>query len=233
MSVDGSIAPDSVHSFFSRIAKRYDLVNRLLSLGIDRSWRKLTAQRVAQRAPQHILDLATGSGDLALAIQSALPSAHITGADFCEPMLEQARRKGLQNTVVADALNLPFPNHSFDTLTVAFGLRNMRSWPDALREMHRVLRPNGHLLILDFGLPTPPLLHPYRFYLHHILPRIAGVLTGDRAAYTYLAQSIDAFPRDRAMCDYLQQHHFSNASCTRLADGIAMLYEAHTPISTP
>ena len=233
MTVDGSIAPDSVHSFFSRIAKRYDLVNRLLSLGIDRSWRKLTAQRVALHSPHRILDLATGSGDLALAIQSALPTAHITGADFCEPMLEQARRKGLQNTVVADALNLPFPNHSFDTLTVAFGLRNMRSWPNALREMHRVLRPGGHLLILDFGLPTPPLLHPYRFYLHHILPRIAGVLTGDRAAYTYLAQSIDAFPRDRAMCDYLQQHHFANTSCTRLADGIAMLYEAHTPVPSP
>ena len=233
MSVDGSIAPDRVHSFFSHIAKRYDLVNRLLSLGIDRSWRKLAAQRVAQRAPQRVLDLATGSGDLALAIQSALPNAKITGADFCEPMLAQARLKGLQNTVVADALNLPFPDHSFDTLTVAFGLRNMRSWPDALREMHRVLRPGGHLLILDFGLPTPPLLAPYRFYLHHILPRIAGILTGDRAAYTYLAQSIDAFPRDAAMCDYLLQQHFANPSCTRLADGIAMLYEADTPTPSP
>mgnify|MGYP006293031087 CR=1 FL=1 len=233
MSVDGSIAPDRVHSFFSHIAKRYDLVNRLLSLGIDRSWRHLTAKRVASRNPTHILDLATGSGDLALAIQSALPNASVTGADFCEPMLEQARQKGLKNTVVADALQLPFPNHSFDTVTVAFGLRNMRSWPDALREMHRVLRPNGHLLILDFGLPSPPLLTPYRFYLHHILPQIAGLLTGDRDAYTYLAHSIDAFPRDHAMCEYLSQNHFHHPRCTRLADGIAMLYEALTPPHTP
>ena len=233
MPVEGSIAPDRVHSFFSHIAERYDIVNRLLSLGIDRSWRKFTAQRVASRSPSRVLDLATGSGDLAITIQSTLPNAHITGADFCEPMLAQARRKGLANTIVADALNLPFADHSFDTLTVAFGLRNMRSWPDALREMHRVLRPGGHLLILDFGLPSPPLLTPYRFYLHHILPRIAGILTGDRAAYSYLAHSIDAFPRDASMCEYLRQHHFSNPTCTRLADGIAMLYEADTPLSAP
>jgi demethylmenaquinone methyltransferase/2-methoxy-6-polyprenyl-1,4-benzoquinol methylase len=174
--------------------------------------------------PARILDLATGSGDLALALQVACPSAHIVGADFCEPMLAEARRKGLAHTVVADALQLPFAAGEFDLVTVAFGLRNMESWPRALGEMARVLRPGGHVLILDFSLPGPPLRWLYRPYLHHILPHIASLLTGDRGAYEYLGDSIESFPRGAEMCALVGEAGFTDSVSEPLSGGIVSIY---------
>jgi demethylmenaquinone methyltransferase/2-methoxy-6-polyprenyl-1,4-benzoquinol methylase len=127
---------------------------------------------------------------------------------------------------VADGTRLPFADGSFDAVTVAFGLRNMESWPGALREMSRVLRPGGHLLVLDFSLPRPPLASAYRFYLHRVLPRVAGMITGNRAGYEYLGASIEAFPSGRAMCDLMQQNNLRNAGTRPLAAGIVSIYTA-------
>ena len=142
-------------------------------------------------------------------------------------MLARAKAKGLRNLVLADALHLPFDDASFDAVTVAYGLRNMASWPDALREMRRVLRPGGHVLVLDFSIPTrQPLRAIYRLYLHGILPVAATVLTGEKSAYRYLADSIETFPQGAAMQALLHECGFADATCERLTGGIVSLYTA-------
>ena len=218
--------PAKVRGIFSSIAERYDLANHLLSGGLDFLWRARAVRIVEKWQPRSILDLATGSGDLALAMQKKIPQARIVGADFCLPMLKIAARKHLRPLVVADGTNLPFAEGSFDAVTVAFGLRNMESWPGALREMSRVLSPGGHLLILDFSLPHPPLDAPYRFYLHRVLPKIAGALTGNRAGYEYLGESIESFPSGGAMCRLIGDNNFRDARALPLAAGIVSIYTA-------
>ena len=158
--------PEFVKAAFSAIATRYVATNHVLSMGVDLLWRQRVVQLVSEWKPKRLLDLATGTGDLALAILRAMPEIRLTGSDFCQPMLDVAAERGLTNLVCADAMNLPFPSASYDAVTVAFGLRNMASYPDALKEMGRMLRPGGHLLILDFSLPENLLKRPYRFYLH-------------------------------------------------------------------
>jgi demethylmenaquinone methyltransferase/2-methoxy-6-polyprenyl-1,4-benzoquinol methylase len=174
--------------------------------------------------PRAILDLATGSGDLALTLRAHFPEARIVGTDFCYPMLARARSKGLTSLVAADALRLPFAGSVFDAVTVAFGLRNMSSWPLALQEMRRVLKPGGHVLLLDFSIPPRPWRGPYRAYLHHCLPRLAGWLTGERTAYEYLADSIERFPAGGAMRQLLEENGFDAATSERLTTGIVSLY---------
>ena len=223
---DISRDPEAVRSMFGRIARRYDLVNHLLSGGADFFWRRRAANIVAAWEPRSVLDLATGSGDLALAIQRRLPSATITAADFSPEMLEMARRKGVANTVVADALQLPFASASFDVVTVAFGLRNMQDWDRALAEMARVLRARGHLLILDFSIPTGAFRPIYRFYLHRCLPLFASIVTGQKAAYDYLGGSIEKFPTGAAMLELIEANGFTNAAAERLTGGIATIYMA-------
>ena len=218
--------PAQVRGIFSRIAGRYDLANHLLSGGLDFLWRARAAGLVEKWRPRAVLDLATGSGDLALALQKKLPHARVVGADFCLPMLQVAARKGLRPLVVADGTRLPFADASFDAVTVAFGLRNMESWPGALREMARVLAPGGHLLLLDFSLPRPPLDKIYRLYLHRILPLIAGLVTRHRAGYEYLGQSIESFPSGPAMLDLLCSNGFAHPRAEPLAAGIVSIYTA-------
>ncbi len=229
MDLDGSIQAHRVRAYFSRIASRYDLANHLLSGGCDVLWRITAAKKVQKWNPRNILDLATGSGDLARTLRRACPDALLVGADFCEPMLQVARSKNLPHLTVADALQLPFADGCFDVVTVAFGLRNMASWTHALSEIKRTLTPGGHLLILDFGLPKPPLLQPYRFYLHKILPFLAALLTGERSAYDYLADSIEAFPNAEAMCARLEAAGYQDAHYTPLLGGITALYTATRP----
>ncbi|MBA3961278.1 MAG: ubiquinone/menaquinone biosynthesis methyltransferase [Chthoniobacterales bacterium] len=211
---------------FGRIARRYDLANHLLSGGCDFWWRQRASAIVRQLQPERVLDLATGSGDLALTIKRHLPEVEIIGADFSPEMLEMARRKGLQHTIVADALALPFPDRSFDVVTVAFGLRNMADWSLALREMARVLRPGGHLLILDFSLPPPPWGALYRFYLHGILPWLARLVTGEKQAYNYLGASIEKFPSGAAMTTLLEANHLALERALPLTGGVATIYLA-------
>jgi demethylmenaquinone methyltransferase/2-methoxy-6-polyprenyl-1,4-benzoquinol methylase len=213
-----------VRALFSAIAGRYDLANHLLSGGLDFFWRRRAAQLVRSWRPQRILDLATGSGDLALTLRAACPGALIIGADFCHPMLRIAQRKGVAHLVTADGLALPFADETFDVVTVAFGLRNMASWPGALAEMRRVLKPGGHVLILDFSVPRPPLVWLYRPYLHHVLPRIAALLTKEKAAYEYLGDSIEKFPHGAAMCSLLAKSGMEDATWDPLSGGIVSLY---------
>ncbi|HEY2574293.1 MAG TPA: ubiquinone/menaquinone biosynthesis methyltransferase [Verrucomicrobiaceae bacterium] len=212
---------------FGRIARRYVLTNHVLSFGIDLIWRKVVARRVAGFAPGLVLDVATGSGDLAAAVQRACPDARVVGADFSIPMLTQARRLGLENLILADAMNLPLADGAVDAVTVGFGLRNMASWPDAIREMARVLRPGGSLCVLDFSLPAwAPLRVVHRFYLRQVMPWVAGMLTGERSAYEYLCTSIEAFPSGETMCGLLRSHGFFGTEFRPLSGGIASLYVA-------
>ncbi len=216
-----------VRRAFGAIAGRYVLTNHVLSLGIDVLWRRTTARAVAALHPNVVLDVATGSGDLAAAIQNACPDATVVGLDFSAPMLQEARKRGLRHLLVADAMNLPVADASADVLTVGFGLRNMASWPAALREMSRVLRPGGSLFVLDFSLPTQPLMRKmHLFYLRNIMPRVAGVLTGERQAYEYLCNTIEQFPSGQGMCRMITENGFSQAEAMPLSFGIASLYRA-------
>ena len=212
---------------FGSIAARYDLANHLLSCGIDFYWRKRAAGIVASWRPKKILDLATGTGDLALALQRKMPGAKIVGADFLPEMIELAKRKGVHQTVLADAMNLPFPDASFDCVTVAFGLRNMEDWDGALQEMARVIRPGGHLLVLEFSLPTMSILRPvYRFYLHRCLPLFGSFLTKQKRAYDYLGDSIEEFPSGGAMLGLVEASGFGDAKAEPLTGGIVTIYVA-------
>jgi demethylmenaquinone methyltransferase/2-methoxy-6-polyprenyl-1,4-benzoquinol methylase len=219
--------PEFVRRAFGGIAKRYVLANHVLSGGIDVLWRRRVAKIVAESEPGLVLDLATGSGDLARAVSEAAPAAEVIGADFCQPMLEEARRRAGTNLLVADGMSLPFSDGVFDAMTIGFGLRNMESWEGAAGEMARVIRPGGVLVVLDFALPRTVILRgPYRFYLHHILPVIAGALTGKGEAYRYLGDSIERFPSGDAMVALLTGAGFSGAVATPLSGGIASIYTA-------
>jgi len=219
--------PEYVRDLFSAIASRYELVNHLLSGGLDFYWRAVAVRIVSNWKPSLLLDVATGSGDLGLAIRKGVSGTRVIGADFCRPMLEVARRKGLTELVEADGLKLPFVTGSFDGVTAAFGLRNMASWEGGLTEMGRILKPGGHLLILDFSLPTLPVIRPlYRAYLHLVLPIIAGVATGRKDAYEYLAGSIEQFPSGTAMTQLIEKCGFRNAVAHPLSLGTVSLYTA-------
>jgi demethylmenaquinone methyltransferase/2-methoxy-6-polyprenyl-1,4-benzoquinol methylase len=226
VSADISRDPDAVRAMFGRIARRYDLANHILSGGADFLWRRRAAKIIAGWRPKRVLDLATGSGDLALAIQRRLPETRVTAADFSPEMLEVAKRKGVRETVLADALRLPFETGSFDCVTVAFGLRNMADWNLALKEMSRVLRSGGHLLVLDFSLPMGALRPAYRFYLHRCLPLLASLVTGQKAAYDYLGGSIEKFPSGGEMVELIEKNGFATASAEPLTGGIATIYAA-------
>jgi demethylmenaquinone methyltransferase/2-methoxy-6-polyprenyl-1,4-benzoquinol methylase len=214
---------------FGAIARRYDLANHTLSCGTDFYWRKCAANIVASWRPGKIVDLATGTGDLALALQKKLPDAEVTGVDFVPEMLELAQRKGVRKTILADAMQLPFSDGSFDCVTIAFGLRNMENWGGALAEMSRVLGRDGHLLVLEFSLPTRSIARAiYRLYLHRCLPLLGSLLTRKKSAYDYLGNSIEEFPSGRAMLDLIEASGFRHATIEPLSYGIATIYTAQS-----
>ncbi|MFZ4387556.1 MAG: ubiquinone/menaquinone biosynthesis methyltransferase [Chthoniobacterales bacterium] len=219
--------PELVRGLFSDIAGRYQVVNHLLSGGLDFYWRAIAVRLIRPWNPATVLDVATGTGDLAMAIRKTCPDARVVGADFCAPMLNVARKNGLPELVVADGMNLPFADQNFDVVTAAFGLRNMASWETGLSEMARVLKPGGHLLILDFSLPTLPVIRPlYRAYLHHVLPIMAGIVTGRKDAYEYLGVSIEQFPSGNKMTSLIESCGFKNAMAHPLTLGTVSIYTA-------
>ena len=212
---------------FGSVAPRYDLANHALSCGCDFYWRKRASQIVQGWQPRQVLDLATGTGDLALVLQRSLPDAHVIGADFSEEMLAVAKRKGVREVQVADARQLPFGDESFDVVTIAFGLRNLPDWGEGLREMRRVLRPGGHVLVLDFSLPRLSLVRAlYRFYLHHWVPFIGSALTKQKSAYDYLGESIENFPSGQVMVRLMEESGFVSAAAEPLTGGIVTIYTA-------
>ncbi|MBV9390655.1 MAG: ubiquinone/menaquinone biosynthesis methyltransferase [Verrucomicrobia bacterium] len=216
--------PTTIQELFNQIAPRYDFANSLLSAGMDTFWRRYVARQVARWKPKTVLDVATGTGGLAEEIKRRIPNCRVFGADFCIPMLLRAQNRGLVDLVVSDGLALPFDNATFDVVTVAFGIRNMASIKDALEEMHRLLRPGGHGLVLDFSLPAPPLQSPYRFYLHHILPKVAGFVTGRPEAYEYFGDSIETFPKGSVMLERFASAGFDNRTAALLSFGIVTVY---------
>lgn len=219
--------PDAVYvrDAFARIADRYVMTNHVLSFGADLWWRRVVTSRIKRWKPANLLDVASGTGDLALEIQDACPDCEVIATDFCAEMLAHASSRGLARTQVADALDLPFPDDQFDVVTVAFGLRNMADYEAALREMRRVLKPGGRLVILDFSLPCGILRKPYRWYLHRVLPKLAGWLTGQRDAYEYLGGSIEAFPAGEEMTRLLETCGYSETNADPLTGGVVSVYE--------
>lgn len=217
--------PEFVRGTFASISKRYDFANHLLSGGLDFLWRDVVARRVAAAGPCRILDLATGSGDLARELRRKCPGALVVGGDFCLPMLAEASRKSVPCLVQADGLALPFAEASFDAVTVAFGLRNMASWSGALAECARVLREGGELHVLDFAMPSQPVLRAiYRVYLHRVLPRIAGWVTARADAYEYLGESIESFPSGGRMQDLFRHAGFAPRVPRLFCFGVVALY---------
>ncbi len=226
--------PAAVQSMFGRIARRYDLANRLLSGGTDLWWRWRLRRAVARRRPRAVLDLATGSGDVAFALARGLPeTVEITGMDFCQPMLDQAEAKKARSPRYAkirfaagDAMALPAPDAAFDVLTISFGLRNVADRHRALGEMHRVLRPGGTLFVLEFSQPYRWFAPVYYFYLRRILPLVAAPVTGDKGAYEYLGGSIAQFPVREAMTAEIRAAGFGEVRATAMTFGIVALHEA-------
>ena len=211
---------------FGRIAHRYDLLNRMLSLGRDISWRKLVAQRLVMAGPERVLDLCTGTGDLAFAIRA--PS--VVGVDFCLPMLARARSKALASDrrpsfCAGDALNLPVPDATIDAVTVAFGVRNFADLARGLAELARVLRPGGTVLVLEFSRPRGPLAPVLRWWVRSVPPRIGRWVSGDPEAYAYLPASVSSFPEGSEMCRALENAGFEHIEMLRLTAGVASLYE--------
>jgi len=225
-----STKPAHVREMFGSIATRYDLANHVLSCGIDFYWRARVAEIVDAWHPRTIADLATGTGDLALAMQKKSPYAELTGVDFLPEMLELAQRKGVRRVVLADAMKLPFEDASFDCVTIGFGLRDLENYSTALNEMWRVLNTKGHLLVLEFSLPTNPIFRAaYRFYLHRCVPLLGSFLTQRKSAYDYLGDSIEEFPSGNAMCELMRGAGYIFPTFDPLTGGIVTIYTATKP----
>jgi demethylmenaquinone methyltransferase/2-methoxy-6-polyprenyl-1,4-benzoquinol methylase len=229
--------PVAVQSMFGRIATRYDLANRLLSGGTDVWWRHRLVRAVRRQAPRDVLDLATGSGDVAFALARGLPAGtRIVGMDFCQPMLDQAEAKKSRAADPryahvtfrpGDGLALPVEDASCDAVTVSFGLRNMADRPRALGEMRRVLRkPDGCLYVLEFSQPYRWFAPLYFAYLRHVLPRLAGWVTGEKGAYDYLCGSIAEFPGRPALAGEIRAAGFAEVHAVPMTFGIVALHIA-------
>ncbi len=224
--------PQAVNSMFGRIAGRYDVANRLLSGGIDIWWRKRLIRAVAAHAPADVLDLATGSGDVAFALADGLAAdTPITGMDFCVPMLDEAKvkqqqRGGYEQITFreGDGLNLPVGDETYDAATISFGLRNMADRHRCLSELHRILRPDGRLWVLEFSQPYRWFRPLYYVYLKYLLPIIAGIVTGDKGAYDYLCGSIETYPGHEGIAAEMRAAGFDEIECHRLTFGIVALH---------
>lgn len=220
-----------IQGMFGRIAHRYDLLNRLLSLGRDQAWRRLLAKRVAKVGPELVIDVCTGTADVALSFADGKQKpTSVLGTDFCLPMLARARRKiaaqGRNLPIfAADALQLPMPTGLADVVSVAFGVRNFEDLDRGLGELVRILRPGGILFILEFSRPTGPLAPLMRWWEATVPPRLGKWISGDPEAYAYLPDSVARFPSGEKMLARLEAAGLSRTQFRRLTGGVASLYE--------
>lgn len=224
---------EQVAEMFDNISERYDFLNHVLSLNIDKAWRKKVVKMASQGQPKRILDVATGTADLAIALEKARPEK-IVGIDISNGMLEVGRekvaKKDLSQLITleqADSEDLPFENATFDAVTVAFGVRNFENLEKGLSEINRVLKPGGKLLVLEFSQPQKfPFKQVYRFYFKNILPGLGRLVSKDSSAYTYLPESVDAFPYGEKLTAILKDCGFATASYKPVTFGVATIYEA-------
>lgn len=224
---------EQVTNMFNNISGSYDLLNRMLSLGIDVRWRKVLVKKLQTNKPTDILDVATGTADLAIAIAKAIPSAQVIGLDIAEEMLQIGRKKinqeGLTSrlTLVAgDAENLPYPDESYDAITVAFGVRNFEDLERGIAEMQRVLRPGGRLFVLEFSQPKGWFFRPiFQLYFKYLLPLIGRLTSKDARAYDYLFESVQAFPEGETFLEMMRKQGFGQTSWTSLTFGTCSIYE--------
>jgi len=222
----------AVQRMFSRIAARYDLMNRLMTGGMDRSWRREVICRAAPLPGERLLDLGAGTGDLAREALRQQPRCRVVAADFTLAMMltGKMRPPALSAWVAADALRLPFPDAAFDAVVSGFLLRNVTDLPQALREQMRVLRPGGRFVALDTTRPRPGPLSPLiRFHMNRIIPFLGGLLTGDRAAYTYLPQTSQRFLTAEELLSRLIEAGFTGAGFRRLNFGTVAIHWAARP----
>ncbi|MGB8507154.1 MAG: bifunctional demethylmenaquinone methyltransferase/2-methoxy-6-polyprenyl-1,4-benzoquinol methylase UbiE [Pyrinomonadaceae bacterium] len=225
-----------VREMFAGIAGRYDLLNHVLSANVDKRWRRLVADKVRPmlNTGARALDVACGTGDLSIVLREA-GGASVTGVDFCRPMLEIAARKASADGrhipfIEGDALRLPFADCSFEVVTIAFGLRNLASVEDGLKELRRVLKPGGRLVVLEFSRPLVPGFRAlFQFYFTRVLPRIGGLVSGSRGAYEYLPDSVSRFPDQKRLAAMMRETDFANVEYQNLTGGIAAL---HTGVRT-
>lgn len=218
----------AVREMFSGIARRYDLLNHLLSANIDKRWRRLVRRElesILARPDAAVLDVACGTGDLSIELKTNA-EARVIGTDFCRPMLAVACEKADAIPFVeGDAMRLSFADDSFDAVTIAFGLRNLSHFADGLKELHRVTKPGGKLVILEFSSPViPGFRGAFNFYFSNILPRIGGVVSGSRKAYEYLPDSVSKFPDQAALAKLMAETGFEDVSFRNLTGGIAAIH---------
>jgi demethylmenaquinone methyltransferase/2-methoxy-6-polyprenyl-1,4-benzoquinol methylase len=234
-AVDLSKSPGKISAMFDAIAPRYDFLNHVLSAGIDRRWRARAIRSLRLTGSEVVLDVCTGTADLAIAARTAAPgAARVVGVDFAGAMLDigrdKAARAGLAHEVTfvrGDATRIPVTDSSMDAVTVAFGIRNVEDVPAACREMRRVLRRGGRLAILEFAIPTMPVVRTaYLTYFRHILPAIGRLVSRHSAAYGYLPDSVGAFATPTQLMSTLQASGFVDVVAVRMTCGIVFLYTA-------
>lgn len=224
---------EQVADMFNNISPKYDLLNHVLSGGIDILWRKKAVKLLKPEKPELILDVATGTADFAIEALSLKPKK-IVGVDISEGMLDVGRKKiakmGLQDKIelqLGDSENLPFTDNHFDVIIAAFGVRNFENLEKGLSDMHRVVKDNGVVAILEFSQPErPPFKQLYNFYSRNVLPVIGKIVSKDTAAYTYLPESVEAFPYGEAFSDILKTVGFKEVTCVPLTFGISTIYLA-------
>jgi demethylmenaquinone methyltransferase / 2-methoxy-6-polyprenyl-1,4-benzoquinol methylase len=224
---------EQVARMFDNISHKYDFLNHFLSLGIDKLWRRKAISLLKAGAPKVILDVATGTGDFAIQALSLNPDK-IFGVDISGGMLEVGRQKiasrnlsGKIELLMGDSENLPFEENKFDAVTVAFGVRNFENLEKGLREIYRVLKPGARLVVLEFSRPRAfPMKQAYKFYFNVILPRVGRMISSDKSAYTYLPESVEAFPDGADFLRILETVGFKNTQCKALTFGISSIYSA-------
>ena len=223
---------EQVRTMFDRIAFRYDFLNRMLSFGVDTGWRRKVGKRVRQDRPGTILDVAAGTGDLAVLLARTNPGATVTGIDLSPEMLAVPRRKAARKkaaNIVAlaegDAENLPFADDSFDVVTVGFGVRNFEHPERGMKEICRVLKPGGKVYVLEFAMPRNRVFGAfYLFYFRKLLPFIGGTVSGEKKAYRYLQQSVEAFPWGDRFAALMEQAGFRENTQESVTGRLAILY---------